>query len=157
MPLRERTDLTIRDLIEEGAARVMRSRPSRLESSPTGSSAVRSSTSTMEPSGNTRQAEPEASGSRPQAKGTRRQRAYDEQHFRMRKWFLAADPWRQCCGSTRDLTLDHVIPRKRGGQSSLTNYRVLCRSFNSRRQDRDELIPPPKPRPRCSRKVLTGL
>jgi hypothetical protein len=35
------------------------------------------------------------------------------------------------CGSTRDLTVDHVIPLSRGGENSLENMQILCRKHNS--------------------------
>lgn len=40
---------------------------------------------------------------------------------------------RRCveCGSTHDLTLDHVHPWSRGGPDTVENLRVLCRPCNS--------------------------
>lgn len=35
------------------------------------------------------------------------------------------------CGSSNDLTVDHVIPESKGGPSDLSNYQTLCRSCNS--------------------------
>lgn len=41
---------------------------------------------------------------------------------------------RRCdCGSTEDLTLDHITPFSHGGAHSTANLRVMCRSCNSRR------------------------
>ena len=37
------------------------------------------------------------------------------------------------CGTTQDLTADHIVPRSRGGQNVLSNYAVRCRRCNSRR------------------------
>lgn len=37
------------------------------------------------------------------------------------------------CGSTERLSLDHVWPYSMGGQDTLENLRVLCRSCNSRK------------------------
>lgn len=37
------------------------------------------------------------------------------------------------CGSTEDLTIDHIFPRNIGGTNAETNLRVLCRSCNSKR------------------------
>lgn len=37
------------------------------------------------------------------------------------------------CGSTEDLTLDHIHPWSRGGSDTEDNLRVLCRSCNSRK------------------------
>lgn len=42
---------------------------------------------------------------------------------------------RKClrCGSTNDLTVDHIFPRSSGGTHLLTNLRTLCRKCNSAR------------------------
>lgn len=42
----------------------------------------------------------------------------------------------QYCGSTKKLTLDHVIPRSKGGKHSWDNIVVACESCNSRKGDR---------------------
>jgi 5-methylcytosine-specific restriction protein A len=34
-----------------------------------------------------------------------------------------------------DLTVDHIVPKKKGGTDSAANLRVLCRSCNSRKKD----------------------
>ncbi|GAB4343970.1 MAG: HNH endonuclease [Flammeovirgaceae bacterium] len=43
----------------------------------------------------------------------------------------------QCvyCGSNEDLTLDHVLPRSRGGTSTWSNLVTACRSCNSKKGD----------------------
>ncbi len=41
----------------------------------------------------------------------------------------------QYCGATTDLTLDHVLPRSRGGKSSWTNLVTACKSCNSKKGD----------------------
>lgn len=41
----------------------------------------------------------------------------------------------QYCGVTTDLTIDHVIPRSRGGNSTWTNLITACRRCNSRKGD----------------------
>lgn len=40
------------------------------------------------------------------------------------------------CGSTKNLTIDHIVPIKRGGNNSLSNLRTLCQSCNSKKGDR---------------------
>lgn len=40
------------------------------------------------------------------------------------------------CGSKEDLTLDHVIPRSRGGPNSWTNLVTCCMRCNVRKGDR---------------------
>ncbi len=45
---------------------------------------------------------------------------------------IAAQPWCSDCGSTRDLTADHVRPLALGG-SNAGAQRVLCRRCNSSR------------------------
>ncbi len=41
----------------------------------------------------------------------------------------------QYCHSTRDLTLDHVRPRSRGGNTSWDNLVAACRKCNSKKGD----------------------
>lgn len=41
----------------------------------------------------------------------------------------------QYCGSTMDLTIDHVVPRSKGGPSSWENLITACRTCNSRKGD----------------------
>lgn len=42
----------------------------------------------------------------------------------------------QYCGSTKKLTLDHVMPRSRGGQHTWDNVVAACESCNGRKGDR---------------------
>lgn len=42
----------------------------------------------------------------------------------------------QYCGSRKRLTLDHVIPRSRGGKHSWDNVVIACESCNCRKGDR---------------------
>ena len=39
----------------------------------------------------------------------------------------------QYCGTNKDLTLDHVLPRSRKGRSSWTNLVTACKSCNARK------------------------
>lgn len=41
----------------------------------------------------------------------------------------------QYCGTTRDLTLDHLVPKARGGKSSWLNLVTACRRCNARKGD----------------------
>jgi 5-methylcytosine-specific restriction endonuclease McrA len=42
----------------------------------------------------------------------------------------------QYCGSTKNLTLDHVIPRSKGGKHSWDNVVTACERCNSKKGDR---------------------
>lgn len=54
-----------------------------------------------------------------------------------RRVVLARDDHRcQYCGSRSHLTIDHVIPRSRGGNSSWENIVTSCAPCNSRKGDR---------------------
>lgn len=39
----------------------------------------------------------------------------------------------QKCGTTEDLTLDHIEALSRGGSNDVSNLRILCRSHNSQK------------------------
>lgn len=41
----------------------------------------------------------------------------------------------QYCGTTDDLTLDHVIPKSRGGKTNWDNLLTACKRCNSRKGD----------------------
>ncbi len=41
----------------------------------------------------------------------------------------------QYCGTGKDLTLDHVVPKSKGGPSSWTNLVTACKHCNSRKGD----------------------
>ena len=69
-----------------------------------------------------------------------------------RRALFARDGWRcQYCGSGGRLTLDHVIPRSRGGDSVWENVVASCAPCNLRKGDRlpeeVEMHPRQKPRP----------
>lgn len=42
----------------------------------------------------------------------------------------------QYCGTRRHLTIDHVVPRSRGGKSTWANLTTACRDCNSRKGNR---------------------
>ncbi len=56
----------------------------------------------------------------------------------------------QYCGSTRNLTLDHMMPRSRGGDSGWTNLLTACSRCNHKKGDRtpEEAGMIPRQRPR---------
>jgi len=37
------------------------------------------------------------------------------------------------CGSTKNLTIDHILPRAMGGANVLENYQTLCRMCNNKK------------------------
>lgn len=41
----------------------------------------------------------------------------------------------QLCGSRKTLTIDHIVPRSKGGTNRLGNLRILCASCNETRGD----------------------
>lgn len=62
------------------------------------------------------------------------QRGYDAKWRKLSKWLREAQPWCSWCGTTADLTVDHIVPLVLGGTNELDNLRVLCRSCNSARK-----------------------
>ncbi|WP_051935480.1 HNH endonuclease [Deinococcus sp. YIM 77859] len=57
----------------------------------------------------------------------------------------------QYCGAEADLTLDHVVPRSRGGRHTWENVVTACRACNQRKGNRtpDEAGMPLRSRPRA--------
>jgi hypothetical protein len=39
------------------------------------------------------------------------------------------------CGSTKNLTIDHILPRANGGANVLENYQTMCQPCNSIKND----------------------
>jgi 5-methylcytosine-specific restriction protein A len=66
----------------------------------------------------------------------REQRGYDSAWRALSKMMRATQPWCSRCRSTRDLTLDHIIPLSRGGTNDAANAQVLCRKCNSEKGTR---------------------
>jgi 5-methylcytosine-specific restriction endonuclease McrA len=42
----------------------------------------------------------------------------------------------QYCGSTRDLTIDHIIPKSKGGENTYFNLVVACLKCNTKKGDK---------------------
>jgi len=42
------------------------------------------------------------------------------------------------CGTTEDITIDHIVPRVRGGSDEVSNLQPMCRSCNSRKGSRQD-------------------
>jgi 5-methylcytosine-specific restriction endonuclease McrA len=64
-----------------------------------------------------------------------------ERHWKMppvnrREVFRRDNHACQYCGNTRHLTLDHVIPRSKGGSHTWDNVVTACEKCNSRKSDR---------------------
>jgi 5-methylcytosine-specific restriction endonuclease McrA len=71
-----------------------------------------------------------------------------------RRAVFARDEWRcQYCGATSHLTVDHVVPRSRGGLSSWDNVVTSCAPCNVRKADRlpDEVGMHPRMAPKAPR------
>jgi 5-methylcytosine-specific restriction endonuclease McrA len=69
-----------------------------------------------------------------------------------RRALFARDGWRcQYCGDSGRLTLDHVVPRSRGGESVWENVVASCAPCNLKKGDRlpeeARMHPASKPRP----------
>lgn len=41
-----------------------------------------------------------------------------------------------CCGATKNLSIDHVVPLSKGGVNDISNYQPLCKSCNSKKGTR---------------------
>ena len=59
------------------------------------------------------------------------ERGYNGAWRRLRAAHLLTYPACVVCGTTQDVTVDHIIPLVRGGQSTPTNLQTLCRKHNS--------------------------
>ena len=62
----------------------------------------------------------------------------------------------QYCGSTRNLTLDHLVPRSRGGDSGWTNLVTACARCNHAKGDRTPEEAGMHPRQKPRRPSLTS-
>jgi 5-methylcytosine-specific restriction endonuclease McrA len=88
-----------------------------------------------------------------QPEGPRRPRPSRPRAWRrLSKRARTLQPWCENCGTTDDLSADHLTPTSCGGQMvpDLTGVRVLCRPCNARayaeqRAQHDPGAPPPTP------------
>ncbi len=73
---------------------------------------------------------------------------YDAEYRRNRKLLLEYQPWCSACGTTENLTADHILAYSQGGGNGFDNLQVLCRSCNSRksRQEAKVWVRPLDPR-----------
>jgi len=72
-------------------------------------------------------------------RGTTAQRGLGSAWRTMAKALIGASPWCYRCGATTDLTVDHIVPRAKGGSGTdPANLRVACRSCNSSRGARND-------------------
>jgi len=74
---------------------------------------------------------PPCSRAKERARGTRTSRGYDNDWLRLSANAIAQHPYCSNCGSTEDLTADHIVPKARRGRNVLSNVQVLCRSCNA--------------------------
>ncbi len=95
--------------------------PAGLENFPRGTGKCRDCTRTYER---------ERSRYRRAVRGTTTQRGYGSDHQALAKLAIARQPWCTDCGSTDDLTADHIIPTSKGGRNVLSNYATRCRGCN---------------------------
>ena len=79
---------------------------------------------------------PDHAAAHERARGTADQRGYDSEWRRIVRQAIALQPYCSICGTTDDLTGDHLRPLSRGGTNHPSNVRVLCRAHNSARGNR---------------------
>ena len=81
----------------------------------------------------------------PAPRATATERGYDAEWRRLASKMIRLEPWCHARGGcphadantpANPLTLDHRVPRSRGGTSDVSNVTVLCRKCNSRKGTR---------------------
>lgn len=82
---------------------------------------------------NSRCAECQATQDRARESRRGKREHYDAEWRRISKAAIAAQPWCSICGSTEDLTTDHIKAR-----SLEAGVRVLCRSHNSSKGKKED-------------------
>lgn len=63
-------------------------------------------------------------------------RGYTDAWLVMVKQAIRAHPYCAECGTSGDLTGDHIVPLSKGGANTPSNIQVLCRRCNSRKKAR---------------------
>ncbi len=66
-----------------------------------------------------------------QQRGGAHARGYTRSWQRTAAHVKQQQPVCEVCGSTADLTVDHITPKARGGTDAVDNLRTLCRRHNS--------------------------
>ena len=66
----------------------------------------------------------------------RRRRAYNAKRDQLMLALIERDGY-QCatCGTSDNITIDHITPLSRGGSDDLDNLQLLCQSCNSKKSD----------------------
>lgn len=62
-----------------------------------------------------------------------------EEHYTIEEWVALCEKYDNRCVSCKQqigLTVDHVVPLSQGGKDTIDNIQPLCRSCNSRKNDR---------------------
>lgn len=72
-------------------------------------------------------------------RGSAKDRGFDQEYQRKRAALLN-HPFPRCelCGSTDKPTVDHIIPRSKGGTNDAWNLRILCQRCNYGRGNRSD-------------------
>ena len=79
-------------------------------------------------------------------RGKTAERGYDHQWKRFARQVIRMSPRCARCGSTRDLTVDHIDPATRGkSRLTLNDVQVLCKPCNSRKGGTSTKGLPPGP------------
>ena len=72
-------------------------------------------------------------------RGSAAKRGYDRRWQRLRKLVLARQPICQAVGCMAAATeVDHITPRRRGGDDSLANLQALCKAHHSLKTARED-------------------
>lgn len=73
---------------------------------------------------------------RERSRPSRADRGYNAEWQRLSKTLRKMQPYCSICKTTKDLTVDHIIPLSVGGSTVESNLQVLCRKCNSSKGNR---------------------